>query len=94
MFLHVQAGHIGGKLIELCNADLAQAAPGVGGDGDTDLGESCSEEAESKGAEDDGFHFVDTARANIGIFQEAVPAEKARRGPAWRACSAVGGDGT
>ena len=34
LFLHVQAGHIGGKLIELCNADLAQATPGVGGDGD------------------------------------------------------------
>jgi len=49
---------------------------GVGGDGDVDLGESCTEEAESKGAEDDGFHFVDTTGVDIEIFQEAVPGEK------------------
>ena len=48
---------------------------GVGGDGDVDLGESCTEETESKGAEE-GFHFVDATRVDIGIFQEAVPGEK------------------
>jgi hypothetical protein len=41
---------------------------GVGGDGDVYLGESCTE--------DDGFHFFDTSRVDIGIFQEAVPGEK------------------